>query len=470
MKPFLGEDFLLSNDPARRLFHEVAKDAPIVDYHSHLPPRAIAANRSFSDIGSLWLEGDHYKWRAMRACGIDERLITGDASWREKFDAYAAAMPMMIGNPLYHWTHLELRRFFGIEEPLSANSANRIWQACNEQLAAPEFATRRLIERMTVEMIGTTDDPADDLADHRSIADDPDCSVLVRPTFRPDKVIQISARGFGAALDRLGRAADIEIRRFTDLVEALDRRIEHFAAHGCLAADHGLDVVRFARASGSSFDRLIERARSGDRLEDEEIATFETEIQRHLARRYVEKGWVMQFHCGPRRRNSSLMTAKLGPDTGFDAIDDRPMMEPLSRLLDAMDREDGLPRTILYNVDPARNVAMAAMAFSFNRDGVAGKMQFGSAWWHADHVDGMRRQMSDFASTGVIGTFIGMLTDSRSFVSFPRHELFRRVLCDLVGGWMEEGLMPPDFELAGDIVEKIAFANANALFGKGAGA
>lgn len=466
MKPFLSDDFLLPTQAARQLFHDVAAKAPIVDYHSHLPPKAIAEDRAYDNIGALWLEGDHYKWRAMRAAGIEETFITGDAGWREKFDAYAATMPGLLGNPLYHWTHLELRRYFGVTEPLSPETADRIWSACNERLKDPQFSTRRLITRMNVSMIGTTDDPADDLAHHRAIADDDAFEVLVRPTFRPDKAIKIANPGFRAYLETLGKAADAEITAFADLLEALDRRIAHFADHGCLAADHGLEIVRFGRADHATLTTALERVLAGKDVSEGDAAAFETEVQRHLAARYAERGWVMQLHLGPRRQNSSLMTERLGPDTGFDGIDDRPFMEPLARLLDSMDRDDALPRTVIYNVDPARNVATAAMAFSFNRGGIAGKMQFGSAWWHADHVDGMRRQMIDYASTGVFGEFVGMLTDSRSFLSFPRHELFRRVLCGLVGGWMEDGEMPGDFDLASDLVDRIAWRNADRLFGK----
>lgn len=466
MKPFLDEDFLLSNKTAQRLYHEYAASQPIYDYHCHLNPRVVAENKPFTNLTEIWLAGDHYKWRGMRSAGIDERLITGDASDYEKFQAWAKTVPMCLGNPLYHWTHLELRRPFGITNTvLNPTTAETIWARCNELLATPEFLPRGIMKQMNVKMVGTTDDPLDTLEYHKAIAADSSFDIEVAPSWRPDKAFKIELEGFAAYIDKLGKVADIEIERFSDLLTALERRLDHFAAHGCRAADHGIEVLRFAAVPAEAeLDKILHRRMNGGALTELEIAQYTTAVQVWLGRQYAKRGWVMQLHMGAQRNNNTRMFRLLGADAGFDSIGDKNFSFELASLLDAMDVTNELPKTILYCLNPRDNEMLGTMIGNFQGGGIAGKIQFGSGWWFNDQKDGMQRQLEQLSQLGLLSQFVGMLTDSRSFLSYTRHEYFRRILCNMVGGWVENGEVPYDMELLGNMVKNICYQNARNYF------
>ncbi|QHA87761.1 glucuronate isomerase [Serratia rhizosphaerae] len=465
MATFLGEDFLLDTEFSRRLYHEYAAQQPIFDYHCHLPPEQIAENYRFKNLYDIWLKGDHYKWRAMRTNGVAERLCTGDAGDREKFDAWAATVPHTIGNPLYHWTHLELRRPFGITDTLlSPATADTVWQRTNELLTQDTFSARGIMQQMNVKMVGTTDDPIDDLRHHRAIAQDAGFNIKVLPSWRPDKAFNIDAPTFTDYLQRLTAASDVAIRRFDDLRQALSKRLDHFAAHGCKVADHALDVVVYADADEAALDAILSRRLDGALLDDTQIAQFKTAVLVFLAAEYQRRGWVQQYHIGALRNNNSLMFERIGPDIGFDSINDRPLAQPLSRLLDAQARQGGLPKTILYCLNPRDNEVIGTMVGNFQGEGTPGKMQFGSGWWFNDQKDGMQRQMTQLAQLGLLSRFVGMLTDSRSFLSYTRHEYFRRILCQMIGRWVEDGEAPADLALLGEMVKNISFDNAKNYF------
>ena len=466
MKPFLDEDFLLSNKTAQRLYHECAASQPIYDYHCHLNPRAVAENKPFTNLTEIWLAGDHYKWRGMRSAGIDERLITGDASDYEKFQAWAKTVPMCLGNPLYHWTHLELRRPFGIANTvLNPTTAETIWARCNELLATPEFLPRGIMKQMNVKMVGTTDDPLDTLEYHKAIAADSSFDIEVAPSWRPDKAFKIELEGFAAYIDKLGKVADIEIERFSDLLTALERRLDHFAAHGCRAADHGIEVLRFAAVPAEAeLDKILHRRMNGGALTELEIAQYTTAVQVWLGRQYAKRGWVMQLHMGAQRNNNTRMFRLLGADAGFDSIGDKNFSFELASLLDAMDVTNELPKTILYCLNPRDNEMLGTMIGNFQGGGIAGKIQFGSGWWFNDQKDGMQRQLEQLSQLGLLSQFVGMLTDSRSFLSYTRHEYFRRILCNMVGGWVDNGEVPYDMELLGNMVKNICYQNARNYF------
>ncbi|MGD9426027.1 glucuronate isomerase [Pantoea sp. NSTU24] len=466
MSRFMTEDFLLEGEFARRLYHDYAKDQPIFDYHCHLPPQQIAENYRFANLYDIWLKGDHYKWRAMRANGVPEALITGDASDREKFNAWARTVPHTIGNPLYHWTHLELRRPFGITGTLlSENTADDIWERCNALLAQESFTTRGIMQQMKVKMVGTTDDPLDDLRHHRAIADDASFSVKVLPSWRPDKAFNIEAASFLPWIESLEQLTDISVQRFDDLRRALNQRLDHFAAHGCKIADHALDVVCYAGADDATLDSILARRRSGAAPNPQETAQFKTAVLVWLGSEYARRGWVQQYHIGALRNTNPRQFQLLGPDVGFDSINDQPLAEPLARLLGAQNRDNALPKTILYCLNPRDNEVLATMAGNFQGEGQAGKMQFGSAWWFNDQLDGMQRQMTQLAQVGLLSRFVGMLTDSRSFLSYTRHEYFRRLLCQMIGQWVERGEAPADEALLGQMVRNICFGNARDYFG-----
>ena len=466
MKTFLGDDFLLSSDSAAWLYHEVAAPLPIVDYHNHLPPADIAADTRWDTLGRIWLEGDHYKWRAMRWAGINERLITGEADFAEKYQAFAAAMPRFVGNPLYHWSHLELARCFGMAGVvLDARSAGKVWDEANRQLAAPSHSARGLLRAMKVELVGTTDDPCDTLEHHIALKDDPALGFRMVPSFRPDRAFKIELDGFPAYLERLGAAAGTTIRSFEDLIGALTARLDHFVAAGCRASDHGIEILRQGRDSGAArLDAILAKRLAGGALAEDEIADFQTSVLLALGRAYASRNLVMQLHIGAVRNTRSRLFAGIGPDAGGDSIADLPLAGPLNALLDGLDRTGELPRTILYCLDPTRNEVIVTTAGNFQDGTVAGKVQAGSGWWFNDQLDGMARQMTQLAQMGLLSTFVGMLTDSRSFLSFPRHEYFRRLLCDMVGGWLEQGLMPPDREMAAGLVADICYGNARRWF------
>ncbi len=466
MKAFLDEDFLLDTETARRLYHEHAKDQPIYDYHCHLSPAEVAGDRRFDNLTQIWLEGDHYKWRGMRSAGIDERFITGDASEYEKYLAWAKTVPMALGNPLYHWTHLELRRPFGITNTLfGPNTAKAIWDQCGELLSTPEFSARGIMRQMNVAMVGTTDDPIDSLEHHQAIAADDSFDIQVCPSWRPDKAFKIELAGFGDYINKLAQAADVNIDSFASLLDALEKRLQHFAACGCQAADHGVEVMRFAPVPAEKvLDGILAKGRSGAALSEEEIAQYATAVQVWLGKRYAKLGWVMQMHLGAQRNNNSRMFRILGPDSGFDSIGDTCYALPLARMLDAMDCTNELPRTILYCLNPRDNEMIATMIGNFQGGGIAGKVQFGSGWWFNDQRDGIERQIEQLSQLGLLSQFVGMLTDSRSFLSYTRHEYFRRILCNMVGDWVEKGQMPNDMSLLGPMIENICFGNAKRYF------
>ena len=466
MSRFMSEDFLLDTEFARRLYHDYAKDQPIFDYHCHLPPQQIAENTRFSNLYDIWLRGDHYKWRAMRTNGVAERLCTGDAGDREKFDAWAATVPHTIGNPLYHWTHLELRRPFGITDVLlNEQSADRIWQQCNELLAQDAFSARGIMQQMKVKMVGTTDDPLDDLQHHRKLTQDSSFDVKVLPSWRPDKAFNIELESFLPWIQRLAQVADVNVQRFDDLRRALSQRLDHFAAHGCKISDHALDVVVFAEADDATLDGILARRLQGAAPSAEETAQFKTAVLVWLGSEYARRGWAQQYHIGALRNANHRQFDILGPDVGFDSINDAPLAIPLARLLDAQNRNNALPKTILYCLNPRDNEVLATMAGNFQGEGEPGKMQFGSAWWFNDQLDGMQRQMTQLAQIGLLSRFVGMLTDSRSFLSYTRHEYFRRLLCQMIGNWVARGEAPEDEALLGQMVQNISFNNARDYFG-----
>jgi glucuronate isomerase len=466
MSRFISEDFLLDTEFARRLYHDYAKDQPIFDYHCHLPPQQIADNYRFTNLYDIWLKGDHYKWRAMRANGVPEALCTGDASDREKFNAWARTVPHTIGNPLYHWTHLELRRPFGITDVLlNEQSADRIWQQCNELLAQDAFSARGIMQQMKVKMVGTTDDPLDDLQHHRKLAQDSSFDVKVLPSWRPDKAFNIELESFLPWIQRLAQVADVNVQRFDDLRRALSQRLDHFAAHGCKISDHALDVVVFAEADDATLDGILARRLQGAAPSAEEAAQFKTAVLVWLGSEYARRGWAQQYHIGALRNANRRQFDNLGPDVGFDSINDAPLAIPLARLLDAQNRNNALPKTILYCLNPRDNEVLATMAGNFQGEGEPGKMQFGSAWWFNDQLDGMQRQMTQLAQIGLLSRFVGMLTDSRSFLSYTRHEYFRRLLCQMIGNWVARGEAPEDEALLGQMVQNISFNNARDYFG-----
>jgi len=467
MKLFMDEDFLLSSETARELYHDYARDMPIFDYHCHLPPDQIADNRQFENITQIWLAGDHYKWRAMRTNGVEERYITGDASDKEKFLKWAQTVPATIGNPLYHWTHLELKRPFDIRrEILSPDTAEDIWTRTGALLQTPEFTARGILQRMRVRYVGTTDDPVDDLAAHETIARAADFPVVVKPSFRPDRVYNLlDPEAHNAYLDRLSEAASVRrIETFEELRAALAARIDYFHERGCRVSDHAMVLPVNAAYTEGHLNGIIAASRRGMASDATDQAVFTTAVLDFLGREYARRGWVMQLHYGAIRNNNSRMFAALGPDTGFDSIGDGAVAIALAGFLDRLDRDNLLPRTILYNLNPGDNDLVAAMIGNFQDGTVPGKIQFGSGWWFNDQKDGMIRQMTSLANMSLLSRFVGMLTDSRSFLSYPRHEYFRRILSELIGSWVENGEAPKDMKLLGSMVQDICYTNAVRYF------
>ncbi|GAC1587431.1 MAG: glucuronate isomerase [Hymenobacter sp.] len=467
MKPFLNDDFLLQTATARTLYHEYAKPMPIIDYHNHLLPDQIANDQQFENLTQIWLYGDHYKWRAMRANGVSEHYITGGASDWEKFEKWAETVPYTLRNPLYHWTHLELQRYFGITELLNKASARRIYDACNAQLQTPEYSVQGLLRRMNVETLCTTDDPADSLEHHQALAAS-GFEVRVLPTFRADKAMAVDdVAGYNAYLDRLGAAAELDIRTLADLHTALRRRHNFFAQLGCRLSDHGLEQISAAPYNHTDVAAGFAKIRGGSELTGDENLQFKSAMLVFLAEMDWEKGWTQQFHLGALRNNNARKLRELGPDTGWDSIGDFAHGRALSAFLDRLDGQDKLAKTIIYNLNPADNELMATMVGNFNDGSVAGKMQFGSGWWFLDQKDGMEKQMNVLSNMGLLSRFVGMLTDSRSFLSYPRHEYFRRVLCNLLGTDVENGELPADLDLLGGMVQNICYGNAKEYFGFG---
>lgn len=461
----MDENFLLSNDTAIKLYHDYAKDMPIYDYHCHLSPKEIWEDKSYRNITEIWLYGDHYKWRAMRSNGIDENYTTGETSDYEKFMAWARTVPNCIGNPLYNWTHLELKRYFGIEEILNEKTADLIWNKCNEVLNSGKFTAREIIKKFNVKLIGTTDDPTDSLEYHRKIKEEGKLAAKVIPTFRPDKGIEIRKDGFLEWISKLSEVVSKNIATYEDLLEALKERIEFFHELDCRISDHALQDVPYREADIEEVSKIFEKAINNEGISLEEEQKYKTYTLAYLGEIYSEKEWVMQLHIGALRNNNTSMFKVLGPDTGFDSIDDREIARPLSRFLDLLNEKNKLPRTILYTLNPKDNYVLGTMLGNFQGDGIPGKIQFGSGWWFNDQKDGMIKQMTDLANLGLISRFVGMLTDSRSFLSYTRHEYFRRILCNLIGEWVENGEAPNDMELLGNMVRNICYNNAKDYFG-----
>lgn len=465
MKSFITDNFLLQNKFAQTLYHDFAKDLPIIDYHCHLSPNAIATNERFSTITKVWLEGDHYKWRAMRTLGVDETYITGSASDSEKFAKWAQTVPYTMRNPLYHWTHLELARYFGVDDLLNEKSATAIYEHCNQLLQRDDYATRGLIRKMNVEVVCTTDDPADDLAFHKQMQRE-DESFSMLPAFRPDKAFAIAEpKSFIAYTQKLGAAANIQISSFVTLLATLENRIAFFHANGCRLSDHGIERIEHPlNDEAIDPEKTFAKVLKGTAPTQDECAMFQYSVLVQLCKLYHAHGWTQQFHLGALRNNNGRMMRQLGPDTGFDSIGDFSQARTLAAFLNELDSTNQLARTILYNLNPADNEVMATMTGNFNDGSTKGKIQFGSAWWFLDQKDGMEKQLNALSNLGLLSCFVGMLTDSRSFLSYPRHEYFRRTLCNLIGRDVENGELPNDTQWLGKIVSDICYHNAKTYF------
>ena len=463
---FLDQNFLLSTDTAKILYHQYAKPMPIVDYHCHISPAEIAQDRQFQNLTQLWLEGDHYKWRLLRANGIPEEEITGtDATDYEKFCLWASVLPKAIGNPLYHWTHLELQRYFGIYEPLNESSAERIWEISSKKCAAHALSARNIIRHSNVRVLCTTDDPIDSLQEHEQLAHDAAFSAKVFPAFRPDKAMNIQKPEFNEYLDQLEQVCHTPASCFEELCSALEERIEYFSLHGCKAADHGLDRVVFEEADAQTVEELFQKRRGGADLTDTEAAQYQTALLLFLGKQYAKYNIVMQLHYGAARNCNTFRYGLLGPDTGFDSIAPGFNGAGLAPLLNALEQENSLPKTVVYSLNPNDNEYILSVIGCFQGTEAAGKLQHGCPWWFNDHEAGIRKQLCDLANAGVLGNFIGMLTDSRSFLSYTRHEYFRRILCDVIGKWVEEGKYPDDLPYLGKMVQDISYYNAMRYFG-----
>ena len=465
MKAFMNEHFLLNSSTAQKLYHDFAKEMPIIDYHCHLLPSQIAADSKFENISQAWLYGDHYKWRAMRTNGIDESYCTGNQPDQQKFNQWAATVPYTMRNPLYHWTHLELQRYFGINELLNPTSSEKMYKQTTEMLQQDSFSIRNLIRKMNVETICTTDDPIDSLEYHQKIKAD-NFEVKIFPAFRPDKAMDVSnANNFVNYLHQLEAVTKLAISSFDDYLFALQNRHDFFASMGCTISDHGLEEIYADDFTGTEIESIFNKAHSGKELNNTEQRKFKSCMLLHFAEWDWEKGWVQQFHLGALRNNNSRMLQQLGPDTGWDSIGDFQQAASLSKFLNKLDIDDKLAKTIIYNLNPADNELMASMLGNFNDGSIAGKIQFGSGWWFLDQKDGIVSQLNALSNMGLISRFIGMLTDSRSFLSFPRHEYFRRILCNMFGDEIEKGELPNDITWIGKLVQDISYNNANEYFG-----
>ena len=462
---FITEDFMLHTETARRLYHDHAEGQPIIDYHCHIDPREIAEDRQFDNITQVWLSGDHYKWRLIRSNGVSEEEITGSAADRLKFERFAQMLPKAIGNPMYHWTHLELKRYFGYDGVLGPDTAEEVWQLCNERLREKELSVCGIIRRSDVRLIGTTDDPADSLLWHEKIAARNSCAAVVVPSFRPDKAMYINKTDFADYVGRLSAVTGMSIGQFSDVKRALSDRLNYFCAHGCRASDHGLDHVPYAPATDGELDAIFAKAMEGKTVTPLEEEQYKTALLLHLAREYARLGVVMQLHYGAQRDVNRRMFARLGPDTGFDCISMRGCGEKLTAFLSELFSEDMLPKTVLYSLDPTQNALLDTVIGCFQGTEAVGKLQHGAAWWFNDTKAGMKEQLRSLAELSLLGNFIGMLTDSRSFLSYTRHEYFRRILCDLLGRWVEDGEYPSDEKTLGMLVENICYGNAARYFG-----
>jgi glucuronate isomerase len=463
MKHFIHEDFLLQTDAARQLYHAHAENQPIIDYHCHLNPAYIAEDHKFDNLGQIWLEGDHYKWRAMRTNGIDEKYCTGkETSDWEKFEKWAETVPYTMRNPLYHWTHLELKRAFGVDKLLNPGTAKEIYDVCTEQLRTPEYSARGLMKMFNVQVVCTTDDPADTLEHHISLKEE-GFEIKVLPTWRPDKAMAVeNPKEYRAYVEKLADVSGVTIHKFRDLIEALRKRHDFFASVGCKLSDHGIEEFYAEPYTETEITQIFDKVYGGKELTKEEILKFKSAMLHEGAVMDWEKGWTQQFHYGAIRNNNTRLFNQLGPDTGFDSIGDFTVAKAMSRFFDQLDKDNRLAKTIIYNLNPKDNDMVATMIGNFQDGSVAGKMQFGAAWWFLDQKNGMEAQMNSLSNLGLLSRFVGMLTDSRSFLSYPRHEYFRRTLCNLIGNDVENGLLPAsEMAFLGEMVENISYHNAN---------
>lgn len=465
MKQFMDKDFLLSTLTAQELYHDFAAKVPVLDYHCHINPQEIAEDRKFENITQVWLGGDHYKWRQMRSNGVEERYITGDAPDREKFQKWAETLEKAIGNPLFHWSHLELQRYFGYTGVLNGDTAEEVWNLCNAKLQEPSMSARNLIIQSNVTLICTTDDPADDLKWHKMLAEDKSFPVQVLPAWRPDKAMNLEKPDYGQYLETLAEAANMDIQSFEDLKAALKSRMAFFNEMGCRASDHGLEYVMYVPASDEEVEAVFQKRLNEETVTREEELKFKTAFMLFVAGEYAKMGWAMQLHYGCKRDNNTDMYEKLGPDTGFDCINNYAPSGQIADYLNALNAEGNLPKTVIYSLNPNDDEAIGTIIGCFQNSDAVGKIQQGSAWWFNDHKTGMTKQMTSLANLGLLGNFIGMLTDSRSFLSYPRHEYFRRILCEMIGNWVENGEYPKDMKMLERIVKGISYNNAVRYFG-----
>lgn len=465
MKNFMDKDFILSTETAKTLFHHYAEKTPVLDYHCHLDPKEIAEDRQFKNITELWLGGDHYKWRIMRSNGVDEKFITGAAPDDEKFHAFAKALPRAIGNPMYHWCHLELQRYFDIYDTLSEKNWKEIYDKCNEKLKSPGMSAKNLIRMSNVTLVCTTDDPVDDLRYHKQIKEDADFDVQVLPAWRPDLAMSPEKKEFVEYIDRLSDVSGIMVKDFCTLKEALVKRLDYFVENGCLVTDHGLDYAEYRPVSEEQMNVLVKRSLAGEKLELEELLQFKTMMMLFLGREYAKRNLAMQLHYGAKRENNELVYESAGANAGIDCINEKGFTAEVADFLNALCCTGELPKTIIYSLNPADNAVIGTLLGCFQEDGIRGKIQQGSAWWFNDHKPGMTEQITSLASLGLLGNFVGMLTDSRSFVSYPRHEYFRRILCDYIGTLVENGEYPEDYDILGELVRDISYYNAVNYFG-----
>lgn len=459
-KKFMDNDFMLTNETAKKLYNDYAAKMPICDYHCHLSPQMMYEDKAFLNITQIFLGGDHYKWRYMRSCGVDEEYITGDKTDKEKFLAFCECLQYAIGNPLYHWTHLELKRYFGIDTVITSDTADEIWDKANQIITETKMSPSKLINESNVKYICTTDDPADDLIVHKKIAEKGHINARVLPAFRPDFMINIDKDTFVSYIERLSEVSGVKIDTYSDLIDAVYGRIEYFHMSGCRVSDHALDSVPFEETDADSVNKIFKSVMNGGEITQAEADAYKSYTLIQLGKKYNELGWAMQLHIGALRNNNAKMFKRLGADTGFDSISDYCIAYPLSRLLNALAEGDNLPKTILYTLNPKDNYVLGTMLGNFQGSDTAGKIQFGSGWWFNDQRDGMTEQMKALANLGALCKFIGMLTDSRSFLSYTRHEYFRRILCNLIGTWVENGEFPSDMCILGKIVEDICYNNA----------
>lgn len=467
MKAFMDKDFLLDTDTAKKLYENYADmtKIPVLDYHCHINPQEICEDRQFENIAQVWLGGDHYKWRQMRTNGVDEKYITGDATDREKFQKWAETMPKLIGNPLYHWSHLELRYYFGYQGNLNGDTAEEVWNLCNEKLQSKSFSVRNLIRKSNVQLICTTDDPVDTLEYHQRIKADESFEVQVLPAWRPDKAMNIEKPDFVDYMKKLSDVSGIAVTDFASLKDALNKRLDYFAENGCCVSDHALEYVMYVPAGDGEVDAILKKALAGEKTSELENLQYKTAFMLTVAMQYAKRGWVMQLHYGCKRDNNALMYDRLGPDTGYDCINNYAPSAQLADFLNALSATDEVPKTIIYSLNPNDDEAIGTIIGCFQGGGIKNKIQQGSAWWFNDHYTGMTKQMKSLANLSVLGNFVGMLTDSRSFLSYTRHDYFRRILCQMVGAWVENGEYPDDEKLLGDIVKGISFNNAVEYFG-----